>query len=140
MDSIYRSKIRVLVIDDSATARAAISDTLHKVGYQVFELPSAIGATRTILRKEIHAVIVDVTMPGLSGDMLVRVLRQNPRLQDLVVVVVSGMSTPDLESIRAESGASAVMTKSQVSTDLPRVLARLLGTSTTLQGAAGARR
>ncbi|HKP59205.1 MAG TPA: response regulator [Polyangiales bacterium] len=129
MDGVNRPNVKVLVIDDSETARAAMADTLIEAGYRVLELPSAIGATRMILRNDVQVVIVDVTMPGLSGDMLVRVLRSNSRLKELVIVVVSGMATESLERIRAEVGADAVLAKTAIETDLALVVMRLLAMS-----------
>lgn len=129
MDGVNRRDVRVLVIDDSETARAAMAETLIEAGYRVLELPSAIGATRVILRNDVQVVIVDVTMPGLSGDMLVRVLRNNPRLKDLVIVVVSGMATENLERIRTEVGADAVLAKTEIETGLALLVLRLLAMS-----------
>jgi len=129
MSVVNRPNVRVLVIDDSETARAAMAETLLEAGYRVLELPSAIGATRTILRNDIQVVIVDVTLPGLSGDMFVRVLRNNPRLKDLVIVIVSGMATEGLERIRAEGGADAVLSKTHIDAELALVVLRLLAMS-----------
>src|SRR5262245_15144695 len=88
---------RVLVIDDSVSARTAAKDVLVHAGFEVYALPSAIGATRLILRNRIEAVVVDLSMPGLSGDRLVALIRQNPRLRELIVVIVSGESAEELE-------------------------------------------
>lgn len=120
---------KVLVIDDSDTARTLIYDLLTASGFLVFQLSSAIGASRTIMRNQIRAVVVDVSMPGLPGDKLVRVLRNNMRMTQLVIVVVSGAHTTDLEAIRAEGSADAVLLKSQVQLELAPLLARLLATS-----------
>src|SRR5690242_9871422 len=98
------TKIRVLVIDDSDAARAAVNAVLAPAGYEVHQLPSAIGATRTILRNGIDAVILDISMPGLSGDRLIELLRSNPRFNDLVIVVVSG----DPENLKRISETLAV--------------------------------
>jgi DNA-binding response OmpR family regulator len=125
---------KVLIIDDSDTARAAIADVLTASGYHVFQLASAIGASRTIMRNQIRAVIVDVGMPGLPGDKLVRVLRNNIRTMQLVIIVISGATSTDLEGIRAEGAADAVLTKANVCMELGPLLARLL--ASTASGAA----
>jgi CheY-like chemotaxis protein len=117
---------RVLVIDDSEVSRVALTETLERAGCQVFQLPSAIGATRLILRHSLRAAIVDVNMPGLSGDRLVAVLRSNPRLRDLAIIVVSGRSDVELETICRETGADGALDKGRVSSDLWPLLARVL--------------
>ncbi len=115
---------KVLVIDDSPTARASIANVLGRAGWDVFELPSAIGATRTILRYEVDAVIVDISMPGLSGDKLVSVLRRNPRLRGLVVIVVSGLTDTELEAVRTRVPADAVLSKQEIQSALVATLHR----------------
>lgn len=126
----------VLIIDDSPAARAAIAATLRIAGYCVFELASAIGATRMILRNNIAAVIVDLGMPGLSGDKLVGLLRSNPRLSQLVVIVVSGQDSAELQRIANECPVDAVLPKRDVNSRLIYLLDSLLRSSSgTLRGA-----
>ena len=124
-----RSLTNVLIIDDSAAARASIASTLRLAGYGVFELSSAIGATRTILRSNISAVIVDLGMPGLSGDKLVGLLRSNRRLSNLVVIVVSGQSGEELERISGECRVDAILEKRDISSRLVHILEQLLRAS-----------
>lgn len=119
----------VLIIDDSPAARASIAAMLRIAGYGVFELSSAIGATRMILRNNIAAVIVDLGMPGLSGDKLVGLLRANPRLSQLVVIVASGQSGEELERIKNECPVDAVLSKREVSGRLVHLLESLLRSS-----------
>ena len=119
----------VLIIDDSPAARAAIAATLRLTGYNVFELSSAIGATRTILRNNIAAVIVDLGMPGLSGDKLVGLLRSNARLSQLVIIVVSGQSNEELERIGKECSVDAVLPKRDIGSRLLYILESALRSS-----------
>lgn len=126
MNGPRNERHRVLIIDDSDTARATIANTLLDAGYQVFEISSAIGATRTILRNHIEAVVVDVSMPGLSGDMLIKVLRKNVRFVDLTIIVVSGTEQQGLDAIRQSGEADGVLSKAQIPTELVQLLGRLL--------------
>jgi len=117
---------RVLVIDDSDIARAAIVGILTDGNFVVFEQPSAIGATRAIREHAIRAVVVDISMPGLSGDKLLGVLRKNQRLDGLVIVIVSARSSSELATMNELRDADAVMPKADLATDLVRTLTRLL--------------
>ncbi len=119
--------MKVLVIDDSDLARAHVRRLLERTGMEVFEQPSAIGATRNILQNGIDAAVIDVSMPGLSGDKLVSVLRKNPRLRQLVVVIISGKSWEELEEVAGHAGADALLTKDRVEHDLPDLLRKLRG-------------
>jgi CheY-like chemotaxis protein len=119
-------KRRVLVIDDSEVARYAIRDLLVRADYDVIVLPSAIGATRLILQQRIEAAVVDLSMPGLSGDRLVEVLRKNPRLSQLVVILVSGENEAELKAIRRKADVQGVMSKDMIARELVPLLDRLL--------------
>jgi two-component system chemotaxis sensor kinase CheA len=124
-----QAKSNVLVIDDSEIARSHISGILSDANYIVFEQPSAIGATRAIREHSVSAVVVDVSMPGLSGDKLVGVLRKNQRLDGLVVIVVTGKTQDELSGMCELSTADAVLFKDQLETSLVKTLSRLLRVS-----------
>jgi len=117
---------RVLVIDDAEVSRLAMAEVLAMAGCQVLQLASAIGATRMILQNKVQAAIIDVAMPGLSGDKLITLLRDNPRLRDLAIIVVSARSQEELEAIRAATGADAALDKAQIAPDLLPLLHEIL--------------
>lgn len=94
-----RSSSRVLVIDDSEIARSLMCEALSSAGYEVFELPSAIGSTREVLRRGIGIVVIDLNMPAMRGDSLARLFRANPRMSDVRVILVSGSPPAEIESI-----------------------------------------
>ncbi|AUX44263.1 hypothetical protein SOCE26_057270 [Sorangium cellulosum] len=101
----------VLVIDDSEIAREEVSRILRDAGWQVIVLPSPIGATQAIVRHQARVVIVDVFMPTLRGDRLLTLFRKNPRLGHLSVILMSGHSEQELERLRTEAQADAVISK-----------------------------
>jgi CheY-like chemotaxis protein len=117
---------KVLVIDDSDTARAAMKGILETGGYRVLTLPSGIGASRLIQREQVAGIVVDVTMPGLPGDKLVEMLRKNARTRELVIIVVSGCEPNELEEIRVRCGADDAIAKREMSASLLPSLARNL--------------
>ncbi len=117
--------MRVLVIDDSELARAQLRELLTDAGMEVFEQPSAIGATRALIQNDIDAALIDVTMPGLSGDKLVGVLRRNARLDGLLIILISARSWEELRAVADHSGADALLPKEQVGTELVKLLQRL---------------
>ena len=112
----------VLVIDDSAIARARMADMLTAAGFEVAQLPSPIGATRAILDRKVSIVVVDVLMPGMRGDRLASLFRGNPRFADIGVVLVSGEASVELERLLIESGADATVSKSSLGDLVPTVL------------------
>lgn len=119
---------RVLVIDDSTDSRKRTVALLGEAGYLPFEQPSAIGATRALLNMSIPAVVIDLGMPGLSGEKLIAVLRKNPRLDGLAIVVVTGED----DARHMHDGlrdADAIVLREQLANRLIPTLQRLLCTS-----------
>jgi len=107
-------KPTVLVIDDSAAAREGTTAVLEGAGYPTMTLPSAIGATRTLMRHDVSVVVADVSMPGLSGDKLVCLLRANRRLAHLGLIIVSERSEVELEVLRKTTPVDAVLSKQAI--------------------------
>lgn len=105
---------RALVIDDDDVARTLLVSILKKGGYEVFQLSSPIGATQTILRNDIQVLVLDVFMPSMDGDKFVRLLRGNPKLGALHIVLVSGASMEELTEVANRVGAVAVIPKEEV--------------------------
>ncbi|HMI83154.1 MAG TPA: response regulator [Polyangiaceae bacterium] len=104
---------RVLLIDDDEIAREFLASLLRDGGHQVFELPSPIGATRSILNNAIEVVILDVFMPQMDGDKSAKMLRENPRLAGLIIVLISSCEPTQLEEIARRVRADAVVSKAE---------------------------
>jgi CheY-like chemotaxis protein len=116
---------RTLVIDDDEIARELVVSLLRDAGYETFELGSPIGATQTISREKIELLVLDIMMPGLSGDKLAKMLRANPRHGRIGIVLVSSCSVAELEKIAASVRADAVVLKPEIRQKLLPTLMRV---------------
>jgi DNA-binding response OmpR family regulator len=116
--------MRVLVIDDDDIARELLSSTLEDDGHDVFELPSAIGASREIYRNEIDAVVLDVMMPDINGDKLAKLLRNNTKGKSLAIILVSSRPIEELQVLASLATADAVVAKERIRMDLTRAVNR----------------
>jgi DNA-binding NtrC family response regulator len=126
--SWVKTRERVLVISDSEEMREQLIGLLGREDFVVFDQPSAIGATRSIRLNGIRAVVIDIDVPGFPASKLISVLRENPRLAGLVVVVI----TPDgdeQKSARGLESANATLNRSSLEYRLCSVLGRLLRSS-----------
>ncbi|HEX2734809.1 MAG TPA: response regulator [Polyangiaceae bacterium] len=116
--------MRVLVIDDDDIARELLSSTLEDAGHDVYELPSAIGATRHIFQHAIEAVVLDVMMPDIDGDKLARVLRQNSKGKSLAIVLVSSRPLDELRTLAVSAQADVLVPKSNIRAQLGEAVTR----------------
>jgi CheY-like chemotaxis protein len=108
------SKLRVLVVDDDDVVRVQLAGLLSAAQHMVFQLPSAIGVTRAVVQNQIDVVAIDIMMPSLSGDKLTSLLRQNPKLKHLAVILISSRPMAELEQLAADVSADAVVTKANL--------------------------
>ncbi len=89
---------RVLVVDDEADVLDVAQRMLTHLGFTV--LPASSGAEALALlradREPLRAALIDLTMPGLSGEEVVREMRRIR--EDLPVLVMSGYNEIDVQS------------------------------------------
>ncbi len=108
----------VLVVDDSTTARKAISEMLRGLNLDVMEFSNGELALNEMnssaddgLLSRIRLIVSDVEMPKLDGYSLVKRMRSNPRLSHLPIILHSSL-TGEVNRERAKkAGADAYVGK-----------------------------
>lgn len=86
----------LLVVEDDADVREAMSDVLRDAGYQVRPAPdgdAAMEALRGGLRPA--AILLDLMMPGMNGYEFRARQRADPAIADIPVIVLSAMRGAD---------------------------------------------
>jgi CheY-like chemotaxis protein len=124
-----KTQERVLVIADSEEMRELVINILRPGGFVVFGQPSAIGATRSIRQNGIRAVVLEIGVPGIRGEKVVSVLRENPRLDGLVIIVVTGAGYDQELDAKGLESANAVLDREGLEFRLAPLLGRLLRSS-----------
>ncbi|MDA8077329.1 MAG: response regulator [Nitrospiraceae bacterium] len=87
----------ILLIDDDANYLTATRDLLETQGYTVETYNQAFGATALIQKMRPNLVLLDINMPGLSGENLARLLRLNDNTRHIPIVF---HSSNDEDSLR----------------------------------------
>jgi DNA-binding response OmpR family regulator len=120
LDSGTRLKTRaapatsVLIIDDSEIARALLTRALSEVGFQVSARPTAVGAQAAMLRERPDIVLIDLSMPLMSGESLVRAARAKDELARTVFLLCSAEDPIRLAAAAEASGADGWVPKTDV--------------------------
>jgi diguanylate cyclase (GGDEF)-like protein/PAS domain S-box-containing protein len=96
----------VLVADDSPDNVAMVNLLLRKAGYRVLTAGDGLEAFDEARRGRPLLVVSDVTMPRASGIDLCRMLRADPELQAVPVLLVSALRVDDASVVEGfEAGA-----------------------------------
>lgn len=122
---------RVLVVDDTASARQAIGQVLRDAGHEVELAGDGQAALELLIARPADLVITDLEMPGMDGLALTRRLRASRLWAQLPVVIVSAHTRDaDVQSAGA-AGANVFLGKPYADEDLLAEVQHLLaGTAT----------
>jgi two-component system, chemotaxis family, chemotaxis protein CheY len=116
---------KVLVVEDSATARAFYRSTLESAGFCVDEAANGLEGLERAMLDRYDLAIVDINMPKMDGYAMTRELRGNPDLLRLPVVMVTTESGEQDEAKAFDCGANYYIVKPADPGDLT-LTARLL--------------
>jgi len=111
-------KGRILVVDDEAGTRHALSNVLEKEGYEVVVADDAFVALGLFESSPVALTITDLTMPGMHGlDLLLRLRQRDP---NAAIIVMTGGTDIETAVEAMKAGARDYLVK-------PLDLDRLLG-------------
>src|SRR5210317_43630 len=88
-DSAESRKLRVLVVDDSATIRRSAETMLSKEGFEVFTAENGFEALSEITRHHPDLIFVDIMMPRLDGYQTCAIIKNNAEFRDTPVVMLT---------------------------------------------------
>ena len=102
---------RVLVVDDSLTVRELERKLLAGRGYDVVVAVDGMDGWNVLRAEPFDLVITDIDMPRMDGIELVTLIRKEPRLQQLPVMVVSYKDREQDRQRGLEAGADYYLAK-----------------------------
>jgi len=97
------SGLKVLYVDDSATMRRIIKNSLNKIGYDdLIEAENGLDALEKIEGIDVDLIITDWNMPEMSGEELVIKLREHPKYKakPILMVTTRGMKEDVITAVR----------------------------------------
>jgi CheY-like chemotaxis protein len=114
---------RVLIVDDSRSARHVLKRQLKQYDIIVDEVESAEDALQYLLYNKPHAIFMDHMMPGMDGLQAVRVIKGNPATGLIPIVMFTSKEGGEVYLNQARAlGAAGVLPKQIESSDLEAVL------------------
>tara|TARA_Y100001956_G_scaffold17604_1_gene17179 strand:- start:83 stop:790 length:708 start_codon:yes stop_codon:yes gene_type:complete len=113
---------KVLIVDDSSTARKQIRDTLEQLGLHILECHN--GAEALMLLKEwadlgktvtdeILMMFTDAEMPEMDGYRLTAEVRADPRMADLFIALNTSLSGSFNQAMVEKVGCNRFISKFQ---------------------------
>lgn len=115
---------RILVVDDEATIRLALSRFLRTRGFEVDVADSGTAALDVLSRERFSLMLCDLRMPGMSGlDVVARALTLDA---DLGIIMLTAVNDAASATQALSSGAFDYLTKPVELPDLQAAVERAL--------------
>lgn len=123
-----RASARLLLVEDHPTMRGAVRVILEAEGYEVAEAADGLAALASIQREPPDLVVLDLNIPGLSGEEVLRAIRADPATAGVRVVVATAEGDEG-RGAAMRLGADEYVTKPFGPAALLRTVARVLAGS-----------
>jgi two-component system chemotaxis sensor kinase CheA len=118
---------KILVAEDSITARTLIKNILETAGYQVSTAVDGTDAFTRARSDEFDLIVSDVDMPRMNGFELTAKIRNDKKLTELPVVLVTALESREDREHGIEVGADAYIIKSSFDqTNLLEIIKKLI--------------
>jgi two-component system, NtrC family, sensor kinase len=102
---------RILVVEDDAANRDLLRQYLEREGHSVQEAGNGIQALQQLAAGAYDLMLLDVIMPEMDGYKVLALLKWNPSLRDLPVIMISGLDETQSVVRCIEMGAEDYLAK-----------------------------
>lgn len=101
----------LLFADDNEDMRSLVRDLLQSAGHEVALVPDGAAAIAAIGTREPDLLILDVSMPGLSGLEVCRLVKTNPFTAQIPVLLLTAQAEVESKVEGFEAGADDYLPK-----------------------------
>ena len=103
--------MKVLIVDDQKINRTLPSVLLRQLGCEVIEADSGEAALAALRGRSMDAILLDISMPGISGTEVCQRLRGDPALAGLYIVAYTAHALPEQRVEMLAAGFDEVLIK-----------------------------
>ena len=104
-------KTKVLIVDDEQDVIAALQFRLSTAGYEVITAENGAAALEVIRDANVDLVLADFMMPEVNGLELTRLVKSDPKLFDVKILLFSCNTEPEFRRRAIELGAIDYLAK-----------------------------
>jgi len=104
--------MRILTVDDSATYREELAAELRQEGYDPILATSGEEALELLATQPADCILLDLVMPGLSGQDTCRKIKNSPTWRDIPLIMLTALNESEAMIAGINAGADDYITKS----------------------------
>ena len=106
-----KSRLRVLVVDDNSDAAETLAMLLGLWGHDVHSAADGPTALATAVTHVPDVVLLDISLPGMSGYEVAEQLRAKPELRDTVLIAMTGYGQAEDKKEARQAGFTTHLVK-----------------------------
>ena len=100
---------KIIICDDDPGIIDLLEFVLEETGHNIVTERNSLNIPSLIEKEIPDLLILDLWMPVVSGDQLLRMIRKNPQVSEIPVIIIS--ASRDGEAIANQAGATAFLSK-----------------------------
>jgi len=116
MDEIS-SWAKVVIVEDETSLADIYKTRLELLGYICFVVPDGLRALTIIEKERPSLVLLDIMLPKLAGDQILKIMRSTDWGKDIKVLVISNLNEADAPAGIREQGIEGYAVKANLSDD-----------------------
>jgi len=129
--------ITILAVDDEPDITDLARFHLERVGYKIMTAASGRAALESIQRRRPDLVLLDLMLPDIDGFGVCEILRRDPILATIPIIILSAWSSREARTMGEEFGVLAYLTKPFDPRELVTLVDRFLGRAPSPGGKTG---
>ena len=107
----------MLVVEDDLFLRDILCQKLLKNGFGIEGAIDSEAAFKILEEKAVDLIILDLLLPGMSGQEILKKIKTNSRWQDIPVIIASNLDSAEEKQNCMNLGATEYMIKAQHTPD-----------------------
>lgn len=121
---LRRGGAHIVVAEDSPLLRELLVSTLHEAGYEyvkdfnngkaAWDYLEELAGRDGDIKDQVRLIVSDIEMPQMDGHRLLKLVRENPRLQDVPLILFSSLINEEMRRKGKELGASGQISKPEI--------------------------
>lgn len=131
-----RSNKKILIAEDSMLLSKMILECLHRAGYantiktdngqEAWEFLEEIKHAGDPVEHHVDLIVTDIEMPQMDGHHLLKLIKEDPQLHTIPVILFSSLINEEMRIKGKELGANAQITKPEIA-KLVSIIDQLVG-------------
>jgi len=113
---------KVLLIEDEKILSEMYEARLKREGFEVLSTMNAESALELIKKKKPDLILLDLLLPGIQGQEVLKILKEGSETKDIPIIVFSNYDTPEVRKQSAKYKTKYILKANVTTKDLVEII------------------